>query len=50
MFIRVKSRKSNLGYPPSAHGCLALCHKLEAFFDVLLEFRDSSLDELLLDG
>jgi len=50
MFICMKSRNSNLGYPPSANGCLALCHELEALFDVLLEFGDRSFDELLLSG
>ena len=49
MFIRMKSRNSNLGYPPSANAFLALCHELEALFDVLFEFGNSSLNELLLD-
>lgn len=46
----MKSRDSNLGYPLSANGRLALCHELESLFDVLFEFGDSSLNELLLDG
>lgn len=50
MFICMKSRNSNLGYPPSANGCLALCHEHEALFDVLFQFGDSSFDKLLLDG